>query len=59
MMINKGWCKIVVWFSYISIFSSDIPFNFHDSIWVVPVKYLMYFLAGINTKQYWNIPEEY
>ena len=33
-----------------SILSSDISLDFHDSIQVVPVKYLMYFLAGINTK---------
>ena len=33
-----------------SILSSDIPSAFHDSIRVVPVKYLMYFIAGINTK---------
>ena len=32
------------------ILSSDIPLDFHDSIGVVPVKYLIYFLAGINTK---------
>ena len=41
-----------------SILSFDIPLGFHDSIQVVPVKYLMYFLAGINTKWFWNIPEE-
>ena len=39
-------------------FSSDIPLDFHESIWVVPLKYLMYVLAGINTKWFWNIPEE-
>ena len=33
-----------------SILSSDIPLDLHDSIWVVLAKYLMYFLAGINTK---------
>ena len=29
---------------------SDIPLGLHDSTQVVPVKYLMYFLAGIDTK---------
>ena len=32
------------------IVSSDIPLDFQNLIWVVPLKYLMYFLAGINTK---------
>ena len=36
-----------------SIRSSDIPLDFHNSIWVVPLKYLV----GINTK-FWNIPKE-
>ena len=31
------------------ILSSEIPLDFHDSMWVVPLKYLMYFLAGIKT----------
>ena len=43
---------------YLVIISSDIPLDFYDSIQVVPKKYLMYFLAGINTKQFWNIPKE-
>ena len=33
-----------------SILSLDIPLDFHDSIRVVPLKHLMYSLAGINTK---------
>ena len=33
-----------------SMFSSDIPLDSHDSIWVMPLKYLMYFLAGMDTK---------
>ena len=33
-----------------SIFSPDIPLVFYDSIGVVALKYLMYFLTGINTK---------
>ena len=33
-----------------SINSSDIPLNCHDSIGLVPLKWLMYFLARINTK---------
>ena len=49
MMIKKNWCKIAVWFSYISILSSNIPLGFHDWIQVMPQKCLMYFLSGINT----------
>ena len=41
-----------------SIFSSENPLDFHESIQVNPLKYLTFFLAGINTKQFWNIPEE-
>ena len=33
-----------------SIFSFDIPLHFHELIWVVPRKCLMYFSAGMNTK---------
>ena len=33
-----------------SIFLSDIALDFHESIQLVPLKYWMYFLAGINTK---------
>ena len=32
------------------IFSRDNPLDFHDLISVVSLKFLMYFLAGINTK---------
>ena len=50
MMINKSWCKTAVWFLVVfSIFSSNIPLDFHEPIPVVPQKYLKYFLAGINT----------
>ena len=35
-----------------------IPLDFHETIRVVPLKYLMYFLVGINTKWFWNISEE-
>ena len=41
-----------------SIISSEFPLDVHISICVVPLKYLMQFLAGINTKQFWNITEE-
>ena len=34
------------------IFSSEIPLDFHGSIRVVPLKYLLYFLAGMNTKEF-------
>ena len=41
-----------------SIVSCDIPSDFRDSTRVVLVKFLMYFLVGIRTKQFWNIPRE-
>ena len=41
-----------------SILSSDIPLDFHEKFLFVSLKYLMYFLSGINTKQFWNSPEE-
>ena len=34
----------------VSILSSDILLGFQDSIQVVSLKYLMYFLASINSK---------
>ena len=60
---NKWWSTKVVTKSLtdlaiFSILSSEIPLNFHDSIRVVPLKHLTYFLAGINTKSVWNIPKE-
>ena len=52
---NKGWStkvdvKLLSDEVIVSILSSDIPFHFHNSTRAVPVKYLMYFLVGINTK---------
>ena len=41
-----------------SIPSSGIPLDFCEQIRVVAWIYFMYFIAGINTKQFWNIPEE-
>ena len=46
----KGDAKLLSNLVIFSIFSSDSPLDFHKSIQVVPLKYLMYFLAGINTK---------
>ena len=40
------------------IFYSDIPLDFHEWIRAVAWKYLMCFLAGINTKSFWNTTEE-
>ena len=52
---NKWWSakfdpKLLSDLVMILILSSYIPLDFHESITVVPLKYLMYFLAGINTK---------
>ena len=49
-MLHKGLCKLLSGWVIISIFSSDIPLDFCNSVLVVPLKYLMYFLAGIYTK---------
>ena len=40
----------LVIFLIFSIFSSKFPLDFYDSIRVVPLKYLIYSLAGRNTK---------
>ena len=40
------------------IFSSNSLLDFHESIQVGPLKSLMYFVAGINTKWFWNIAKE-
>ena len=42
----KFLCDLVIF----SIFFSDIPLDIHKLIWLVPLKYLIYFLAGISTK---------
>ena len=52
---NKWWpikvgAKLLSDLVIFSLFSSDIPWDFHDSVGVVPLKYLMFFLVGINTK---------
>ena len=39
-----------VLFSIFPIFSSEIPLDVHESIGVVVLKYVIYFLTGINTK---------
>ena len=49
-MIDESLCKIAVSFSYIFSIFSDIPLDFHESIRTVPLKYVIYFLDGINTK---------
>ena len=49
MMINKVF-QITLLFSLFSIFPSNIKLDFHKSIWVVPLKHLMHFLAGTGCK---------
>ena len=60
---NKWWstkvgAKLLSDLVKFSILSYDIPLDFHELILAVPLKYLMHFLSGTNTKQLWNIPEE-
>ena len=60
---NKWWytkvgAKLLSVLVIVSILPSDIPLDFHNSIREVPLKYIMYILAGGNTKPYWNIPKE-
>ena len=57
-MSTKVGAKLLSDLVIVSIFSFDIPLDFHDWIWVVLLKYLMYFLAGIKIKWLWNISEE-
>ena len=47
MMIYESWRR-----------PSDISLDFHEYIRAVAWKYLMYFTASINTKQFWNISKE-
>ena len=42
-------------FVIFSIFSFKTPLDFHESFRLEPLKYLVYFVSGINTKQFWNI----
>ena len=63
MFDNKLWstkvgAKLLSDLVIFSTFSSDISLDFQESVRVVPLKYLMYFLVGINIKQCWNAPEE-
>ena len=49
MSDDKWWStkvgtKLLLDLVIFSILSSDIPSDFHNSIWVVPLKYLMYFI---------------
>ena len=55
---TKSGAKLLSDLIIFATFSSDIPLDFQESIWVVPLKNLMYFLAGINTKWFWNIRAE-
>ena len=50
MTSKRVGAKLLFGLVVFSIFSSDIPLDFHNSFQVVPLKYLMYFSAGINTK---------
>ena len=50
MMIITFSIKLLSDLVIFSILSSDILFDFHDSIQVVPVKYLMYLLASLINK---------
>ena len=58
MMINKSWWKLLFDLVILWMLSSDVTLDFHDSVRVVPLKYLMYFLLGIKTKYFWNISKE-
>ena len=49
-MITKVGAKLLYYLVKFLIFTSEIPLDFHHSIRVVSLKYLMHFLASINTK---------
>ena len=51
---NKWWstrfgAKLFSYLVIFSLFSSEIPLDFHKSILLVSLKYLKYFLAGTKT----------
>ena len=48
--LTKVGAKLLSGLVIFSICSSYTPLDFHKSIWVLALKCLMYFLAGINTK---------
>ena len=55
LSLNKGWStkageELLSDLAIYLLSSCDIPLDFHDIILVVPLKYSMYYLAGINTK---------
>ena len=50
-MIYESVVKLLSDLDIFSILSISIPLDIHDLIRVVPLKYLIYFLAAINTKQ--------
>ena len=56
MIINKSCCKLLFDIVIFSIFSSEISSDFNKSIRVVPLKYLMYYLTGTNTRSF--IPKQ-
>ena len=52
---NKWWstkvrAKLLSYLVIFLIFPFDIPLDFQESIRAVPLNYLAYFLAGINTE---------
>ena len=55
MSVNTWWsakagAKLLSDLVMFSVFTSDIPLDFYESIWIVLLKNLVYFLAGRNTK---------
>ena len=48
MSDNTLWSTKVGVMLLSDLFSSDIPLDFCESIWIVSLKYLLYFLAGIK-----------
>ena len=54
----KDGAKVLSGLVLFSIFYSGIPLGIQKSIREVPFKYLMYYFGGVNTKEFWNTPEE-
>ena len=50
MMINKVGEKLLSDLAIFSTLFSDVSLDLHKSIRVLPQKYIIYFLTGINTK---------
>ena len=50
MSANTWWAKLLSDLVIFSVFYVELPLDFHESVQVETLKYLMYFLAGVSSK---------